>query len=458
MKGKFSSPPIFIVGVPRSGTTLLATILGAHPRIVSGHETHFFGDSFSEGIAREIVQDPHWPSRAIDYLLTIPVTDTSVRPLHGLSREELTAALAARRPSISSVLSGLMELRLASQGGLRWCEKTPDHLPHVARIRRHYPDSPIIRIVRDPRAVAASLLRLPWGPRSLLAALCLYRGYENRSARFFETDPGSHTVRYEDLLHDAESTAKQLCHVIGEPFDPMMLDTAESAKLMNPLDHPWKTRAAQPIDATRAESWREAFLDDDLRLTDAMLGDVIRAHGYPAPFYDLPHRVDAYSVRRLYQYPEIAADLVNRGGRFWKAPDEECELGLLLGHPDQWNWEISISSQVQSLARLVLHVVRLRAAGVSLTWFRVEGEGEFHGLGLRALARLLPRAEKSEDIPRFSGRRRHVQRRTPPTVKGSTRPVNATAPKLNSCTINRPGDGDPESVSPNGNPELGGLQ
>lgn len=237
MQGTSSSTPIFIVGVPRSGTTLLAAILGAHPRIVCGHETHFFSSSFSEGLARAICRDPRWPSRAIDYLHAIPVAQEAVRPIHGFSRDELTAALAARRPSIPSVLSGMMKLFVQRHGARRWCEKTPDHLPYVARIRSYYPDSPIIRIVRDPRAVAASMRNVPWGPRSLVDSLLLYREYEDASAGFFERDPRAHTIRYEDLRNDPESTARELCRLVGGEFEPAMLDTSKSARLVNPMDH-----------------------------------------------------------------------------------------------------------------------------------------------------------------------------------------------------------------------------
>ena len=398
--------PIFIVGVPRSGTTLLAAILGAHPRIVCGQETHFFTESFSEGVASEICRDPHWPDRAINYLESIRLDDTWFRLNHGVTLEVLKEALAARQPSVRSVLSGFMELFMQRHGGQRWCEKTPDHLPYVARIRQHYPESPIIRIVRDPRSVLASMLNVRWGPPSLLSAIRLYRDYEDRSARFFQTDSQAHTVKYEELLRDPESVVKTICRLLGESYDPEMLDTSESAKLVNPLNRPWKSKVAERIDPSRAGSWKESLTDDQLRLIDAILGDVIRAHGYPGPMFNSVNPITVHPVRVLDQYPDVISELVSRGGRFWRTPDENPQLQLLLGSPDGWGAAGTAGATARAFARLATDLVRYRLSGAPISWFRLEGQGEFTLPG-RMLARLIPRSQKPEEIPRFpNGRER----------------------------------------------------
>ena len=155
------SPPIFIVGVPRSGTTLLAAMLGAHPRLACGPETHFF--HYLPADADGLCRGDDWPRAAIDYLYSIRHVGESIPANYGLTRPELTEALARKEPSVPSILSGMVEIYAGRNGKPRWVEKTPDHLPHVARIRRYYPDSPIVRILRDPRPSPGRCWR-PAGP------------------------------------------------------------------------------------------------------------------------------------------------------------------------------------------------------------------------------------------------------------------------------------------------------
>src|SRR5262249_42608174 len=73
-----SSPPIFVTGVPRSGTTLLAAMLGAHPRLVCGPENYFFQCLADVG-ARALCRRADWPKAAIDFLFSIQYGSHSKR-------------------------------------------------------------------------------------------------------------------------------------------------------------------------------------------------------------------------------------------------------------------------------------------------------------------------------------------------------------------------------------------
>ena len=82
-----SSSPIFVVGVPRSGTTLLAAMLGAHPRLVCGPETYFF-QCLRDVDARALCRRSDWPKAAVDFLFSIryvgesmPANLSTTRPL-----------------------------------------------------------------------------------------------------------------------------------------------------------------------------------------------------------------------------------------------------------------------------------------------------------------------------------------------------------------------------------------
>ncbi|MFO7537303.1 MAG: sulfotransferase, partial [Chloroflexota bacterium] len=171
-----SKPPIFIVGVQRSGTTLLAALLAAHSRLSCGPETHFFrwlAQTEPDLLCAEEV----WPETAVSFLNRINHTNykgEGKRPLlakYGLSESDVAAYLQNKRPSVAAVLAAVTEPYMHHVGKQRWVEKTPDHIEYLPLIRTHFPDSPIIYIVRDPRDVALSLMKVPWGATSLLEGL-----------------------------------------------------------------------------------------------------------------------------------------------------------------------------------------------------------------------------------------------------------------------------------------------
>ncbi len=396
-----SAPPIFVVGVPRSGTTLLSAMLAAHPRLVCGPETHFF-DQLVHVDARGICRRAGWPKDAIDYIYSIKHVGESIPANYGLTREELTEALARRKPSIPAILSGMMELYMDRVGKRRWIEKTPDHLPYVARIRRYYPDSPIVRIVRDPRDVAASLLAVWWGPGSLLKAIDVWRTFDDRSARFFEVDSRCHTLRYEDLVLEPEPTLRELCRFLDESFDPDMLDTSRSARLVNAANEPWKTKVAEKPDASRVEAWRQKLSGEELRLVEAYLGDRLRSYDYPLLGFDCPHFVEVHPLTTLDDYPEVLAELVSRGARFWRLPGERPELSLFLGNPNAWRLGNAKPARLARTAGLLGTIARRRLAGVPLAWFQPPEQAPVPGLCPKLLSWALPSPTSRHHVPEFA--------------------------------------------------------
>ena len=151
-------PPTFVVGVPRSGTTLLATLLGSHSEISCGAETHFFPYLEANFLQfSSIFKDPVWPNQATAFMSALSLGDYLVRDLFGISSQEIFDYLATRQPSIAALLESLTVPLMLAQQKTRWVEKTPNHLLYLKAIRRFYPAAKIVRIVRDPRAAAFSI-------------------------------------------------------------------------------------------------------------------------------------------------------------------------------------------------------------------------------------------------------------------------------------------------------------
>src|SRR5579885_528706 len=151
-----ANPPFFIVGCPRSGTTLLATLLDRHSRICVPPETHFFyferdWELFSKGD----------PVSDLDAYRKINPRINDLR----FDNEKISRLLGGGSPGPKAFFEALMADYTERAGKKRWGEKTPDHLLKLDSILGHFPEAKIILITRDGRDVVDSLRRMPWMPR-----------------------------------------------------------------------------------------------------------------------------------------------------------------------------------------------------------------------------------------------------------------------------------------------------
>ena len=277
-----SRPPIFIVGAPRSGTTLLATMLASHSAISCGAETHFF--PYLEGNYPQItpvIRDAAWPTKATEFVAAIAVEDHPVADLFGVTPPAIYSYLSTRKPSIQALLESLTEQHRLATGKHRWAEKTPNHILHLATLRRLYPTAKVIRIVRDPRDVALSMAaKLPWASSAPLDNAYLIDRWYRQGKAFFERDRLAYTLCYETLITEPKSTLKQLCDFIQEPFEPAMLNTEAAAQYTAPHHEPWKTQVSQGLDPSRCLAWQKRLPDADLKAISTVCQEMIKDFGY----------------------------------------------------------------------------------------------------------------------------------------------------------------------------------
>ena len=211
---------LFLVGCPRSGTTLLQSMLAAHPRIASFPETHFF-ERISPRFAAVGMASPKRRDRRRLLQFLSEVGHPEMESL--IPRYAVTL-----RRSVGAFVEVLDALTLA-QGGTVWVEKTPGHLHYIDLIETHIPDARFIHLVRNGEDVVASLYEVSnehpevWGaPATLEACIARWTGDLKLTQRHI--DKPQHTLaRYEQLLDRPQSVLTDLCKFIGVEFDPGML-------------------------------------------------------------------------------------------------------------------------------------------------------------------------------------------------------------------------------------------
>lgn len=274
------SSPIFVVGAPRSGTTLLAASIAAHPSFRGGPESHFFLLPDSE--RRAAVDDPEWPKKAVELLSSVQHPTELLIEAFGVTSAQLSDYLHRQPPSQAAMLAALFDAPVEAAERKRWVEKSPSHALRLRELGEHFPDAPIIHVVRDPRDTARSMANVPWGWPSTVANAWLWKTWLDRISRQRkDADLAGNVidVRYEDFLVDPATTLQRICSAAGIDFDERMLFPEVAARDMIRPAEWWKSKNVGAIDPSRAFAWKTTVDERDEAIA-LMCDDHIRTFAY----------------------------------------------------------------------------------------------------------------------------------------------------------------------------------
>jgi hypothetical protein len=300
--------PIFLVGCPRSGTTLLSAILHAHPRIAMPPETRFLLPAYRARLEFGDLAD-----RANRRRLAKRMTGkgTKFRDL-GLERATVIRRIVAGPPTVGSAAGTIWREFAHSRGKARWGEKRPAYWRDMDVILRLFPDAQVIHLVRDGRACVASLKNVPWWESGAIGGMAAWTLADRELRRTGQRLPADsyHRLRYEDLLAEPRRELVALCDFLGEPFAEAMLDHAAAAQDIVPDRKSWHVRTKGDLDLARIEAWRTALDLRELGLFEAVAGRAMQANGYELSgagvrptALDIAryHRARSYSATLMYK-------------------------------------------------------------------------------------------------------------------------------------------------------------
>lgn len=266
--------PIFVVGHARSGTTLLATMLGRHPRLSATPESHFFNEG-------RYALAPQYKSGASTVARRIATT----RLRHfEFTEGDLTALLQTAPMTDSGVITALLSAFLARSGKARIVEKTPVHIRHIDDILTCLPSARIIWIQRDGRACIASLRKVDWASHDITALSRQWTRNMGFGLIAQRHHPANMLVtRYEDLTANPQSEMTRILGWLGEPFDPATLDASQQVTTISAAEEDWKANVRKPIQSDRADAWRNELTADQIATANTNMGPMLRRLGYNAP-------------------------------------------------------------------------------------------------------------------------------------------------------------------------------
>ncbi len=235
---------IFIVGCPRSGTTLLQSIIGSHSQLCTIPETHYFMNMIDHHPIRHNrlttmlgIKGRGQLERYREFIEMVDPKHTMQWPTYPIFvREYCTLFVNA------------FDRYARHQGKRGWLEKTPDHVLSINRIERYIPHCRFIHIVRNPADNIASLRDFDLQAPGRFGEL--YANKENCTALWIRDikatlehagKPNHLVVSYCQVVQSTQDTLQRICDFLCIPFESEMLENYTSvADKIAPSDRSWR--------------------------------------------------------------------------------------------------------------------------------------------------------------------------------------------------------------------------
>jgi hypothetical protein len=274
--------PIFVVGANRSGTTLLRLMLNAHSRIAIPEELVYFNSDLA-GVPITTWRAPKLSESAYQAFVT-GVLDTNPTVLADVDRDALEAELRTGPRDLRRPYAHLLTTWAQAQGKPRWGEKTPGNLFFVDVLLEMFPDAQFVHVVRDPRAGVTSMQGVDFFPDNVCFNALSRAKHHRVAARFEDLVPADQwtSVRYEDLVSDAESVLRDLCAFLGESFEPAMLRYHRSSATFMKADaaSSFNAAATRPVTTAMVDKWRQQLSAPEVGLVETICRAEMERYSY----------------------------------------------------------------------------------------------------------------------------------------------------------------------------------
>jgi Sulfotransferase family len=313
------NPYVFIVGCPRSGTTLLRRMLDAHPELAITPETHWVPEWFEQrrGLDAE--------GNATPELVASLLQSDRFKKLK-LSDDDVWGLLEDAKPiSYDCLVGGIYELYGDRQGKPLVGDKTPGYTRAIPLLHRLFPRARFVHLIRDGRDVCLSATtwhqvarlerRFPSWRRDPVPTAALWWELHVRLARDAgaRLEPGLyHELRYEELVGDPSGQSRALCDYLGLVYSDAMLRFHEGrTKTDSSLGS--NKRWLPPTPGLR--NWRTQMPSHWVELFEAVAGTLLDELGYSRAF---PTVSEAARRRAAEVRDAFTHDLRGRG---WRLPE-----------------------------------------------------------------------------------------------------------------------------------------
>jgi hypothetical protein len=327
--------PVFVVGAPRTGTTLVKEILNRHPRVHLFDEVHFFERVWEERGRLGDLSTPASRRRAIERVLDVVSRFGSDKDVVAALPPDLyERRLVEAGPTYPNLARILLATQCSRRGAAIWGDSSPQDILYLGTIVSWWPDARFVALVRDPRGFLSSYKN--YHRRNVathherynpLPASLLWKTYMAALAAAERAPWGSAVLRlrYEDLVSEPEATVRRLSEHVGVDFVPQMLQVDRANTSF--VGEGGASAPAPGIFATSRDRWRTELTPTEIWLGERVFGDAMRPLGYePAAGGVWPSPLELVRIAALL--PGRAFNLFFRTGKPFKPSKLVRVLGL----------------------------------------------------------------------------------------------------------------------------------
>ncbi|MCH2181124.1 MAG: sulfotransferase [Mariniblastus sp.] len=270
--------PVFILGSPRSGTTLFSLLLKQQPQLAIPYESHFIvpvakkwgnvNDADFPGVRQEI----------LDEIFSSPY----VEDWHpAVNREQIDLQACDNLPSL---IEAVFQAYAKNSSKERWGDKTPGYLTHADTLHQLFPNGKFIHLVRDGRDASLSLIKTDFGPNNFLSAIQHWQKnvtIARKMLAMLDTNQQME-IRYEDLVQTPEPILESVCHFLDLEYTPGMLENFSNnvASGVGDRVHTHHNNLLQPINSGSCQKWKQELGRADQHLAWKTAGHLLAELGY----------------------------------------------------------------------------------------------------------------------------------------------------------------------------------
>jgi len=241
---------IAIVGVGRSGTTLLMSMLNAHPEVAFPPEFHFINQHLAQN-----------PSATLDEAVSRLQKDARFQRLQ-LDLDEVIRPFSDDHPfSMPDLYRQILSCYAQQQNVTIIGDKAPKYVEYLPIIQHIFPQAKIIHLIRDPRDVYLSRTKADWSAQradilQFLAYRAQYDLGRQQGPKLFGRNYLE--VQYEHLLTQPENKLQRISQLLNIPFSEKMLQFSKSAKQLVASDEmAWKKEVLGPLLTNNMNKWAQ---------------------------------------------------------------------------------------------------------------------------------------------------------------------------------------------------------
>ncbi len=275
---KRSSAPVFVVGSPRSGTTLLYDML-----LSAGGFAVYLGESNIFNLVAPRFGDLSVLTNR-EKMLNVWLGSKLFR-VTGLEREQIGGKILSDCRNPGDFLRIFMDEVARQQNAVRWAGNAPEEMLHLPVIKRTIPDALVIHVIRDGRDVAVSLSQkryirpFPWKARETPEGCALYWEWMVRRGRTFGQGlgPDYTEVRFEQLVSEPRSVLRQLSSFLEHALDYDRIQRTALGSVGKPNTSFRKESATGFNPVGR---WKKQLTEAQLRQIELLVGPTLEQLGY----------------------------------------------------------------------------------------------------------------------------------------------------------------------------------